>query len=139
MSSGGLLPRRQKKHGLVRGDEQIEKLTSVVLRSGVVIAATIVLFGGIFYLIRYGMLSPNYHFFHGEPADLRSVSGIIKGALSFHPRNIIQLGLLVLIATPVARVLLSVFAFAVERDRAYVIITLIVLGVLLFSLAGGGL
>ena len=68
---------------------------------------------------------------------MRTVSGIIRGTASFHGRNIIQLGLLLLIATPVARVAFSVVAFALERDRLYVVITLIVLAVLLFSLAGG--
>ena len=73
----------------------------------------------------------------GEPSEYRTVSGIIRGAVSFRGRNIIQLGLLILIATPVARVAFSVIAFVLERDRLYVVITLIVLAVLLFSLAGG--
>lgn len=41
-------------------------------------------------------------------------------------------------ATPVLRVLVSVVAFAVERDGLYVVLTLIVLGLLSFSLFGGG-
>ena len=49
----------------------------------------------------------------------------------------IQLGLLVLIATPIARVAFSLVAFALQRDRIYVIVTLIVLAVLLYSLTGG--
>jgi uncharacterized membrane protein len=52
-------------------------------------------------------------------------------------RSIIQFGLLLLIATPVARVLISAVAFALQRDRTYVLITLAVLGVLLLSLWGG--
>jgi uncharacterized membrane protein len=76
--------------------------------------------------------------FHGEPADLRSVSGIVSAALSHqHGRGIIQLGLLFLIATPVARVIFSVFASAVQRDWLYVVVTLIVLAALVFSLTGG--
>jgi uncharacterized membrane protein len=50
-----------------------------------------------------------------------------------------QLGLLLLIATPVARVAFSLAAFAVQRDRLYVVVTLVVLGVLTFSMAGGWL
>jgi uncharacterized membrane protein len=49
------------------------------------------------------------------------------------------LGILILIATPVARVAFSVFAFAEERDRMYVIVTLIVLALLLFSLSATNL
>jgi len=72
----------------------------------------------------------------GEPTDLRSVSGIVKDALAFRGRGLIQLGLLVLIATPVARVAFSVAAFAMQRDRLYVVVALIVLAVLMCSLTG---
>jgi uncharacterized membrane protein len=58
----------------------------------------------------------------------------VASALRFSSRGVIQLGLLLLVATPVARVIFSVFAFARQRDFTYVVITLIVLGVLLFSL-----
>ena len=120
-------------------DEQMDRIISILLRSGVLISALVVLGGGILYLIRYGAAFPQYGVFRGEPADLRSLSGIVKDVVSFHSRGIIQFGLLLLVATPVARVTFSIFAFALQRDRAYVIITLIVLGVLLYSLAGGGL
>ena len=82
---------------------------------------------------------PQYARFVGEPTPYCTVAGIIRGSATFHDRNIIQLGLLLLIATPIARVAFSAVAFALERDRLYVVITLIVLGVLLFSLAGGRL
>jgi len=97
----------------------------------------IVLVGGIVYLARHGMTAPNYGVFRGEPADLRSVTGIVKEALSIRGRGLIQLGLLLLIATPVARVAFSVFAFARQGDRTFVVVTLIVLAVLLYSLFGG--
>jgi uncharacterized membrane protein len=74
--------------------------------------------------------------FRGEPTDLRSIPGIIHDAAGLSGRGIIQLGLLLLIATPVARVAFAVFGFAAERDRMYVVFTLIVLGVLLYSLIG---
>jgi uncharacterized membrane protein len=120
-------------------DEHMGRVISILLRSGVLLSALVVLAGGILYLIRYGATFPDYRVFRGEPATLRSVSGILTYALSFHTRGVIQLGLLLLVATPVARVAFSILAFALQRDRTYVIITLIVLGVLLYSLAGGGL
>jgi uncharacterized membrane protein len=120
-------------------DEQMDRIISILLRSGVLISALVVLVGGIFYLIRYGAALPEYGVFRGEPADLHSLSGIVKGALSFHTRGLIQFGLLLLVATPVARVGFSILAFALQRDRTYVIVTLIVLTILLYSLAGGGL
>ncbi len=69
---------------------------------------------------------------------MRSIAGIISDALAVRSGGIIQLGLLLLIATPIVRVAFAVVAFALQRDRVYVIVTLIVLGVLLFSLLGGG-
>jgi len=118
-------------------DQRVEIIVASLLRAGVLLAAAVVALGGIIFLVRHGRAMPQYAKFVGEPFELRTVSGIIRGTASFHGRNIIQLGLLLLIATPVARVAFSVIAFALERDRLYVVITLIVLAVLLFSLAGG--
>jgi len=120
-------------------DEQMDRIISILLRSGVLISALVVLGGGILYLIRHGAALPQYGVFRGEPADLRSLSGIVEDVLAFKSRGIIQFGLLLLVATPVARVAFSILAFALQGDRTYVIITLIVLGVLLYSLTGGGL
>ncbi len=118
-------------------DEQVEQLLGNLLRIGVVTAAVVVLVGGVIYLVRYGSLPAGHKHFHGEPADLVSPWGIVQSALSGHSRGLVQLGLLVLIATPILRVALSVFAFARERDYTYVVLTLVVLAVLLFSLLGG--
>jgi uncharacterized membrane protein len=120
-------------------DAQVEKIVGNILRIGVAAAALVAMAGGVMYLIRFGDTPPNYAVFRGEPADLRSVPGIFRDVLSFHTRGLIQLGLLLLIATPVARVVFSVIAFALQRDRTYIVVTLIVLSILLYSLAGGGL
>ena len=120
-------------------DEKMEQIISTLLISGVILAALIVLAGGILYLIRYGATLPDYTVFRGEPADLRSLSGIVSDALSFRIHGVIQLGLLLLIATPVARVAFSILAFTLQQDRTYVIVTLIVFAVLMYSLLGGSL
>ena len=117
-------------------EQQLDRAISVVLRVGVVAAASVVLGGGVWYLARFGLEVPNYRAFHGEPQGLRSLAGISRGMVAIEPRGVIQLGLLLLIATPIARVALSVFAFAAERDRTYVVITLVVLAVLIGSLTG---
>jgi uncharacterized membrane protein len=65
------------------------------------------------------------------------VQGILSGAFAFRARSIIQLGVLLLLATPIARVAFSVAGFALERDRLYVIITFVVLAILLYSLIAG--
>ena len=118
-------------------DQRVEGIIGNLLRAGVLLAAAVVVLGGGIYLARHGSELPHYRVFRGEPNDLRTVSGILADACTFHGRNIIQLGLLLLIATPVVRVAFSVLAFALERDWLYVVVTLIVLAVLVFSLAGG--
>jgi uncharacterized membrane protein len=120
-------------------DQYVEELIGNLLRVGVTLAAAVVLFGGSIYLVRHGLAAPHYSVFVGEPADLRTVSGIVRDALALRGRGLIQLGLLLLIATPVARVAFSVAAFAMQRDRLYVVVALIVLAVLMYSLTGGHL
>ncbi len=118
-------------------DQRTELVIGVLLQAGVLLAATVVVLGGIVFLGHHGSSIPSYHVFQGEPTDLRALSGIFHDALAFEGRGIIQLGLLILIATPVARVAFSIAAFAMERDTLYVGVTLLVLAILLFSLGGG--
>ena len=118
-------------------DQQVAAIIGNLLRGGVILAAAVVLAGGVLYLIRHGTTAPDYRVFHGEPADLRHVPGIIKDVIALRSRGIIQLGVLLLIATPVVRVAFSVVAFALQGDCLYVCLTLIVLGVLIYSLIGG--
>jgi len=117
-------------------DKRMDELMAFLLRGGVILAASIVFAGGVVYLARHPFPVINYHVFQGEPQNLRTVSGIFSEAKAFHGRGLIQLGLLVLIATPIARVTFSVFAFIYERDWKYVVFTLIVLALLLYSLLG---
>ena len=117
-------------------DQKVEIIISNILRAGVILSAAIALIGGIFYLASYGFIVPDYRVFRGEPSDLRSVHGIFRDVIALRSRGVIQLGLLILIATPVARVAFSVIAFVRQRDLLYVIITLFVLTVLIVSLAG---
>ncbi len=117
-------------------DLRIEVIIGALLRVGVTLAAAIVLFGSVVYLARHGGQIATYGVFRGEPGSLTTVNGIVRGALHMSGSAIIQLGLLILIATPVARVAFSAVAFAIERDYLYVWITLFVLAVLLYSLLG---
>lgn len=119
-------------------DQRIEDIVGNLLRTGVFLSALVVLAGGIIYLIRHGQSPVDFRVFRGEPADLRSLHGIIRSTFHLHSRGIIQFGLLLLIATPVARVALSIFGFAKERDRTYVLLTFIVFLILSYSLLGTG-
>jgi uncharacterized membrane protein len=120
-------------------DQKIEVIIANLLRIGVSAAAAIVVGGGLVFLVRHGTAPVRYGSFAGEPANLTHWKGILHAAFSLRARGIIQLGLLILIATPVARVGFSVFAFVLERDWLYVTVASFVLIVLLYSLLGSAL
>ncbi|MGA2965123.1 MAG: DUF1634 domain-containing protein [Terriglobales bacterium] len=120
-------------------DRRIEVILGNLLRSGVLLSAAIVLWGACIYLFRHAHEPADYRVFRGEPSDFRTIPGVLQSALNGHGRGWIQLGLLFLIATPIARVAFSIVGFAMERDRMYVAFTLIVLAILLYSLLGSGL
>ena len=90
-------------------DQRIENILGNLLRAGVLLSALVVSIGGVIYLLRHGHSPMDFRVFRGEPADLRDARGIIRDTLALRGRGIIQLGLLVLIATPVARVAFSIF------------------------------
>ena len=118
-------------------DGSIERGVSALLKAGVLLSGLIVLVGGMVYLIRHGGEPVDYRTFHGQPASDRLIPAILRGALRGQGRSIIQLGILVLIATPVARVAFSLCGFVLERDRTFVVITACVLVILLYSLTHG--
>lgn len=118
-------------------DKHVDELMGLLLRTGVLVAAATVAVGGALFLIRHPSPVTNYRVFQGEPVELRTLKGIFGEALQGRSRGLIQLGLLILIATPVARVSFSVFAFLYERDWTYVAVSLLVLGLLLWSLFSG--
>jgi uncharacterized membrane protein len=117
-------------------DQRVEIVIANLLRAGVTLAATVVLTGGSVFLFRHGLAPANYRVFAGEPTELRNLRGIVHAAFTLQSRGIIQLGLLFLIVTPVARVAFAAFAFALERDWLYTAISTFVLMVLLYSLLG---
>ncbi len=117
-------------------DPRMQAIVGNLLRIGVLLAASVVLAGGILYLARHGGAVPDYHLFRGQPEYLRSLTGILSSALALDARGVVQLGLVLLVATPIARVAFSAVLFAFERDRTYVLVTLLVLSLLLKSLLG---
>jgi uncharacterized membrane protein len=118
-------------------DRDLDEVLAMALRGGVMLAAAIVVLGAAIYLIRHGFELPDYRAFRGEPVALRSPGRIWATARTFTGRGVIQFGLLVLISTPIARVLLSVIGFVRERDWMYVLVTAIVFALLTYSLVAG--
>jgi uncharacterized membrane protein len=118
-------------------DKRMDEIIGRMLRAGVILSAVFVLAGGAVFLARHPEPVTDYRVFQGEAEELRTVSGIFHEALAVRGRGLIQLGLLILIATPIARVAFSVVAFLYQRDWTYVVVTVIVLGLLVYSLLGG--
>ena len=119
------------------GDERIERVIGRLLQLGVLLAAVVVAIGGVLLLSHYGHLPAGFRQFTGEDATLKSIAAIVRGAASGDSRAIVQLGLVLLIATPVARVALTLGAFIIQRDRLYILTTTIVLALLLYGLIWG--
>ena len=122
------------KKGTQISDYDIESVMGRLLITGVIISGSLILFGGVYYLIQKGFTIPQYKTFIGEPSHLRSVKQIIAGVTRFDSLSIIQLGLLLLIATPISRVIFSVIGFLFEKDYMYVAISLIVLIIIAYSI-----
>lgn len=117
-------------------DRQLEMFISSLLKYGVLLSSTVVLVGSFLYLMNYGADLADYRFFQGEPSQLCSPLGVVNAAVSGSYRGIIQLGLLILIGTPMARVAFSFLAFLRQRDFPYIIVTLLVLVALIYSIIG---
>jgi len=115
-------------------DSALDARIGILLQVGVFSSAAVILAGGVVSLVRHGREIPNYGTFHGVPNRLNTLSGIVTGAMHGEALAIVQFGILMLIATPVARVVFSVFAFLAERDFLYVAISALVLAVLCYSL-----
>lgn len=125
-----------KPTGNIKVEKNMRTLVSKQLRYGVLTAATITLLGGIMFFIQHPETVFAYQTFNSEPARLREVFTIISEVFQFKSRAVIQFGILVLITTPVLRVVFSLIGFVVEKDWIYVMVTGMVLTVLFYSLFG---
>lgn len=111
----------------------MEIIMGRLLQTGVLFASFVMIAGGILYMRAHHGEMPNYRVFSSEPLRLRHFGGIVEGIKVGDPAAIIQLAVLLLIATPVARVVFALFAFLIERDKLFVVISSIVLAVLLYG------
>lgn len=104
-----------------------------LLQVGVLLASFVMLAGGILYVRAHQAAMPDYRIFKSEPEALRHVGGVVRGVEAGESAAVIQLAVLLLIATPVARVVFALIAFGIERDRLYVAVSAVVLAVLVFG------
>jgi len=115
-------------------DRRLESIIGQLLRAGVLFSAGVVTLGGILYLVRFHGVRVNFGSFVADGPETRTVRGIVRSAASFKSEGLMQAGLVLLILTPVARVVMAVVGFALEKDRLYTVVSLIVLAILAFSL-----
>lgn len=116
-------------------DRDIQVILGTLLRVGVIASMSVVLVGGFLYLLSNHASPIDYRVFNPNKSGLSSMVAIFIGLRELDPKAIIQFGTLLLIFTPVARVVFSIFSFLIERDYLYVLIGSFVLMVILYSLS----
>jgi uncharacterized membrane protein len=114
-------------------DSKLRSILANVMVGGVLVAAVLMLVGGVIYLADNPHAKPGDRTFSGEPADLRNPVDIVKDALTGHTSSVIQLGVLILLFNPLIRVGFSAIGFAAERDLLYAGISVVVFLVLSVS------
>lgn len=115
-------------------DLKMEITISRMLRVGVSLAALVVVVGELLYLWQAHGVKSDYGYFHGVPTPIDRFGLILEGIRHFDSRSIIRLGILLLIATPIARVAFCLYSFGMQKDKLYIPISATVLAVLLYSL-----
>jgi uncharacterized membrane protein len=115
-------------------DKVLENLIGNLLRAGVLIAAALVVIGGVMYLAGEHAEVVHYSVFQPVSAELRSTASIVAGAFRLNAPAVMQLGVVLLIITPIARVALAMVGFWLEHDRLYAVVSAIVLAILFVSL-----
>ena len=123
---------KQIKHYL--GDKDVQVILGTLLRVGVIVSTAVVLLGGVIFLTNQGNQTVSFSEFKPEQVKFSSVAEILSGLKTFDGLAIIQFGVLLLIFTPIARVVFSIFSFLMEKDYMYVLIGIIVLCVIITSL-----
>jgi len=118
-------------------DADMQLIIGWILRIGVISSMVIVVIGGIVFVYRHGHSIPDYRTFRKVPDFISSPMGVLEGVIHWKGQAIIQLGIMLLIATPVLRVVFSAIGFMMERDRLYTFISLLVLFIIIMSAITG--
>jgi uncharacterized membrane protein len=118
-------------------DRDMQAIIGWVLRLGVIVSMCVVFVGGVIYLYRHGQEVADHHTFTGIPEFIRTFGGIFNGVFTIRGQAIIQLGIALLIATPILRIIFATIGFALEKDKLYVFISLLVLAIIFVSMLSG--
>lgn len=114
----------------------IETAVSRILRAGVFAALGAAVVGGVIHFLGHPADRVSFAAFRGVEASLTSPAGILGQAVRGDGLALMQLAVLILIATPIIRVLASLVTFALLRERFFVLVTLLVLAMLAMALSG---
>ncbi|HJA24226.1 DUF1634 domain-containing protein [Limosilactobacillus coleohominis] len=109
---------------------KVENVIGVIMQIGVLASAIVIIIGLLMFFITGQSGYTGNNFPH-------TFAVIGRGLVYFKPYAIIMLGLFLLILTPALRVLVSIYAFAVMKDRMYVLITSLVMVILVIAMVIG--
>lgn len=138
MTGRAVPPRQTQQRHAGMTDARMESAMGRLLQVGVLCAASIVLLGGVMYILHHGAERVAYVTFQPRPLDLRHPSALLRQVRQSGSRGLLECGILILLATPICRVVFALASFALQRDRLYIVVSAIVLGALLFGLLDGG-
>ncbi len=125
----------EKKH---IGDRDLAMFIAKIMRWGVIAAITFTATGGIIFLLRHsGQTFDHRHYITVDHSIITIFRDTFTGIFNGNGRSFIMLGILVLFATPVIRVIFSLIGFILEKDRLYIVITSVVLAIIFISISGG--
>lgn len=122
------------KEKMEQADERMEHLMGLLLRAGVLLAATVVIAGGAMYLADHRGVHVEYRHFAGHPISVRHPAEL-AGPTSI---AVLEVGMLLLVAVPIARVAFALIAFAAQRDWLYTAVSALILSVLVWGMLRGG-
>lgn len=116
-------------------DKDIQIILGTLLRIGIMVSVSMILLGAFVYLLIDGDAKVDYAYFSPGHSPYSNIVSIAVGVSQFKGLALVQCGVVMLIFTPVLRVVFSIFSFIIERDYLYVCIGLLVLAIILFSLS----
>lgn len=119
-------------------DKDIQYVIGNLLRYGVWIALGVAALGGLIYLFRHNHEIVHYGSFVEQDINIFVlIREMLQDVSKGKGESIILLGIILLFLTPILRIIFSLIAFLFEKDYLYVGITLIVIGIICFSVFFG--